>query len=68
MGEPEKIMGPIKVLLHRLMFPIGSTLGVAFTSIVKEIGVPGHPKNEGVTVNKLDTGRLEKLLAMNELI
>ena len=52
------------MLAHLLKLLILSTLGVAFTSKVNENGDPLHPKNEGVTINSLVTGILEKLLAM----
>lgn len=66
--EPAKLIGPTILLLQILKLLMGSTLGVDFTSIVKDIGEPIQPKYEGVTVNILETGMMEKLLAMKALI
>lgn len=65
---PVKLMAVVKEPLHKVWFVSVFIVGVGLTVIVKTVGVPLHPLDDGVTVTVAITGLVPVLTALKERI
>ena len=63
---PLKLTADVACPLHNTWLAMGLTDGVGFTVIVKVIGIPVHPVEEGVTVIVAVTGAAPRFVAVND--
>jgi hypothetical protein len=66
--EPEKLIGFVRVLLHRIWSEMAFKPTVGFTVMLKTIGKPLQLLDTGVTVKRAVMGILLKFVEVNEML